>query len=110
MATKKKGSCLGLFGKAFILSVLVLLILSGISIMVAIQFFGADATIWTDFTVWNSKPLIVVYSAGSLALLLSFVIALAGAVVSALFSNDSKQGTGAPKKAARPQSNRRTTL
>lgn len=111
MAKKKKNSsCLGLFVKAFILTVLVLLILSGLSIMAAIQFFQADPHVWTDFSVWNSYPWFVVYGTFGLAAVLSFFIALAGAAVSAIFASDGKKGRSAPKKAARPQSNRKTTL
>lgn len=111
MAKKKKNSsCLGLFIKALILSTLLLLILAGLSIMVAIQFFQADAHIWTDFTVWNSQPWLVIYGVLGLSVVLSFLAALAGAAVSAIFSGGGKKGPSGPKKAARTQSNRKTTI
>jgi hypothetical protein len=112
MAQKKKSSCLGLFVKGFILSGLVLAVLCVAGVMIGIKFMGADPALWTDTSHWNTRLFMLLYGVTGISFCLGFVISLAGVAVSAIFGSGKKEsaGSSSPKRKARPQSNRKTTI
>ena len=110
MSKKKNSSCMGLFLKGFIISSLVLVNVAALSIMVGIKFMGFDATAWTDITAWNTRPFILLYICLTVSAGIGFLFSLAGAAVSAIFGGGDKKSSSGPKKRAKPQSNRRTTI
>ena len=113
MAEKKKSSCAGLFMKGFVVSGLLLSNLAAIGVIVSIKFLDADYATWTDFSHPTSRPFLAVYLILAVSAGLGFLVGLAGAAVSAIFSgSDSKKSGGGRSKASRPrpQSNRRTTI
>lgn len=108
MANQKKSSCLGLFFKSTVISSLVLANLVVAGAAVHIKFFDGDMVRWTDFSSPTSRPMLALFAVLTLALMLGFTLGLAGAALSAIFSDKAKQSSSPSRP--RPQSNRKTTV
>lgn len=108
---KKPSSCLGLFLKGFIVSNLVLANLAALTLFVLIKFFHFESAVWLDFSSLTNRPWILIATIVTTSGLVGLVLGVMGAAISTLFGKGGTKGSaGAPRRAARPQSSRRTTI
>lgn len=105
---KKSGSCLGLFIKSFIVSLLGLSILATLTVMMIVKLFGGDYSVWTDFSRMSSHPWLAIYGVVAMASIFSFGLAAFSEAVRMLFGRGKKDRSRSTP--SRPTSNRRTTV
>jgi hypothetical protein len=109
---KKDGpSCFGLFVKSWIISALAMGgIFAGV-VALGIRYMGWSAQSWSDYSSWNSYPVLAIFGVSLSASLLAFVLAAFIGAASAFIGRAGKPTGGSSSKSkARPQSHRKTTV
>lgn len=103
---------MGLFLRGFVITALVLANLGVAGIIVAVQFFGADYALWTDFSHYSTYPCMLIAAILGVAAVIGLLMSTIGAAVSLAFGEGGGKKSGGSKSAPRPkpQSNRRTTI
>lgn len=110
-ASEKKGSsCFGLFVKSWILSALAMAAMSAAVVGLGIHYFGWSSQSWSDFSAWNTYPMIAMITISVLSTGVAFAVAAFIGVASAFLSKGGKSKASSAKPKARPQSSRKTTV
>lgn len=109
--TKGKPSCLGLFVKSWVASVLALSLMLAAGVGLGIRYFGWSAQSWSDFSTWTSYPVLACIGVGLVASATAFAVAAFIGLASAFLGKGGKGGGSSSKRLpSRPQSSRKTTV
>lgn len=76
-------------------------------VAIAVHFFHADAAAWTDFSTWNTRPVLTGAGLAFASWLGATVLSVTWRFIVNLLGGGGKRER---KRTPRPQSNRRTTV